>query len=374
VLRLYAPASWKLVGTNQSRGRGTGFMDLTADGHRLALPAGDAGICGFDTGSIQIWDAEHWRELIAIARPPETFMYPHFIGAEGRRLVAANTDRMIYQLDAFPWRTIDYAGLPGATLAERIRSYAADYWHRRLANEHEAMGVGEAEGSASPPVDDLCLPPRSPRCEPRLIDLAPHYNVRLDGWLHPTMEDTRGDFTLSAFPAGWVTLLGVPFDARGVVRTRAFSPLGGISQELWDHCPVRVDGIQVHRHARKLHVLQAVCRGEEVEDRAEEVEDGTVVGSYVWHFADGTIHEEPIVYGRDLRDWWMPNRERPVDLERGRIAWIGDTPRATGAGARIRLYLTTYANPRPEVEVSHLDFVSKMTQVAPFLVAMTVEP
>lgn len=94
----------------------------------------------------------------------------------------------------------------------------------------------------------------------------------------------------------------------------------------------------------------------------------------MWHFADGTIHEEPIVYGRDLRDWWMPNSERPVDLERGRIAWIGDTPRVTGTGARIRLYLTTCANPRPEVEVSHLDFVSKMTQAAPFLIAMTVEP
>jgi hypothetical protein len=70
----------------------------------------------------------------------------------------------------------------------------------------------------------------------------------------------------------------------------------------------------------------------------------------------------------------MTSTERPADLERGRIAWIGDTPRAAESGARVRLYLTTYTNPRPKLEVSHLDFVSKVVQAAPFLVAMTVEP
>lgn len=36
--------------------------------------------------------------------------------------------------------------------------------------------------------------------------------------------------------------------------------------------------------------------------------------------------------------------------------------------------MSTFENPRPEVEVVSVDFVSKNTYFAPFLVAMTVEP
>jgi len=41
---------------------------------------------------------------------------------------------------------------------------------------------------------------------------------------------------------------------------------------------------------------------------------------------------------------------------------------------RLRLYLTPYENPRPDLEVTSIDFVSKLTHAAPFLVALTVEP
>jgi hypothetical protein len=302
------------------------------------------------------------------------FVLAQFVVGGNRRLTAANGDGMIYQWDTFPWQTRDYAGMPGATLAERIRSYATGYWQRRIAIEDDATGVAAGDAAADSPGNDLLLPARSLSCEARLIDLSSHYNVRLDGWLHPTVNDSAGDFTLSAFPAGQVTVLGTPFDARGVILTRRAEPLGRRLQGLWECCPVRVDGIRVQRRVGQLRVLQATCRGEEVNFWGEDVEPGTAVGSYIWHFADGTTHEEPILYDRDLRDWWMPGDERPVDLERGRVAWIGDTPRAAGVGARVRLYLTTYANPYPGLEVSHIDFVSKMTQAAPFLVAITVEP
>ena len=75
-----------------------------------------------------------------------------------------------------------------------------------------------------------------------------------------------------------------------------------------------------------------------------------------------------------MRHWWLPAGEQPQDLERGRLAWVGDTPLARQAGARVRLYLTSDDNPRPELEVLHLDFTSKVLPAAPFLVAITVEP
>jgi hypothetical protein len=33
----------------------------------------------------------------------------------------------------------------------------------------------------------------------------------------------------------------------------------------------------------------------------------------------------------------------------------------------------TWNNPRPEVEISSIDFISYMTESAPFLIAVTVE-
>lgn len=366
LLRSYETASWSLKESHKCRGRGTGWMDFTADGRRLALPVADGGTFGQDAGSIQIWDAERGRELIAIGGPADAFYGNWFTANHPPRLVTANGDRMIYQFEAFPWRTADYAGRRG-DFAQRIRSYAADYWRRRLAREEAARAAGAGvDGSAA--VDDLCLPPRSPQCEPRMIDLGSHYNVRLDGWLHPTVRDELSDFSLSAFPSGMVMLLGVPFDARGVALTRRFEPKSGVLRNVWERVPSRIEGIPVHRRARRLHVLQATCPD-------DVAPDGAVVGSYVWHFADGTTWEQAITYGQDLRSWWwMPSVERPVDLERGRLAWTGDTPRAAESGARIRLYLTTYPNPHPELEVSHIDLVSKVAYAAPFLVAMTVEP
>ncbi|MHC1769909.1 MAG: protein kinase [Verrucomicrobiia bacterium] len=372
ILRIYETGSWDLKASHKSRGRGTGWMDFTPDGRRLAMPVADGGTFGQDSGAIQIWDAEHWRELIAIDGPADAFFGAWFTTNYPCRLLTANGDRMIYQLEAFPWRNADYRSPPKTDLAHAIGSYAAQYWQRRLRQEQEQTTVDEPANQPSPLIDDLVLSPRSPRCEPRMIDLGPHYNLRLDAWLHPDTRDELGDFSLAAFlsayPSGWVELLGVLFDARGVLLTRRYAPEGGVLRTIWERLPAKVEGIQVHQCARRLHVLHATCP-------EDAVPEGTVVGIYVWHFADGTAHEQPITYGQDLRSWWwMPNKERPADLARGRIAWIGDTPRAAESGARIRLYLATYANPRPDLEISQIDFVSNATPAAPFLVAITVEP
>jgi hypothetical protein len=40
----------------------------------------------------------------------------------------------------------------------------------------------------------------------------------------------------------------------------------------------------------------------------------------------------------------------------------------------LRLYLTTWTNPRPDVEVTHIDFASAInTPASPFCVALTTE-
>ncbi|HEY5911088.1 MAG TPA: protein kinase [Verrucomicrobiae bacterium] len=368
---VYETTTWKLKQVLKSRGRGTSSLGFSPDGRRMAVPSADHPAFGFDAGVLQIWDAEHWREITGIRSELDQFGDARFIGPEGLRLVVPNSDGMVYQFEAFPWRTSAYSKFPGATLGDRIRAYAKDYWQRRLAKEGEASKLSETERETSPWVDDLCLAPRSPRCEARQIDLSKHYNLRLDANIELFYNPADVDFNLSQFPAGCVELLGVPFDARGVLMARAFDPLRSRQQaeERWEPLPVRVEGIPVNQHAQKLHVLHGARLV-----WTTDLKDGTPVGAYVWHFEDGTTHEEPIIYGCHLRNWWVPDTEPPVDLERGRIAWVGNTPFARKYGARLRVYLTTYANPRPDLKVSHIDFVSKMTQAAPFLIALTTEP
>jgi hypothetical protein len=119
--------------------------------------------------------------------------------------------------------------------------------------------------------------------------------------------------------------------------------------------------------------LHATCWG-------GNLPDGTVVGAYVWHFSDGTTHEQPIVYGRDLRDWWFGGQywfyqgDPKSQAEHGQVAWTGSNPVAQRSGVTVRLYLTTYENPHPDLEVTSIDLVSEMTTAAPFLIAMTVGP
>jgi len=159
---------------------------------------------------------------------------------------------------------------------------------------------------------------------------------------------------------------GVSFDLRGLVA------LGGQPGE--SHFPgverqpteLSFDGIPVNRRFARLHILHGTSK---------EVPDGTPIGKYVLHFADGGIAELPFVYGQDLRNWWgwldrretsnavlaWTGRKNVSGLVRGRYDWT------------VRLYKVTQTNPRLEAEVKSLDFVSTGTACAPFLIAVTVE-
>ena len=87
-----------------------------------------------------------------------------------------------------------------------------------------------------------------------------------------------------------------------------------------------------------------------------------------------TVEISSIIYGQDVWDWWW----RPEDAvqptsERSRVVWTGSNPFAREKGFQLRLYLTTIENPRPQETVRSLDYVSAMTESAPFLIALTVE-
>ena len=95
--------------------------------------------------------------------------------------------------------------------------------------------------------------------------------------------------------------------------------------------------------------------------------DGTRIGSYIVHYADGSAVEIPIVYGEHLREW-HGRTDRNTEISDGRPAWDDRKP-----GTKRRLYQCHWDNPKPGAELLTIDFVSTMTDCFPFLIAITAE-
>jgi hypothetical protein len=122
--------------------------------------------------------------------------------------------------------------------------------------------------------------------------------------------------------------------------------------------PRRFDRIQVGRKCHRVHFLHAATWTET---------PGTEIGGYTLHFVDGELLRMPLVYGEDVKNTVVStNSTLP---SKATVAWTG----TNSAGSGLRLFHSAWKNPRPEVEVLSIDFVSEVKRAAPFLIAITVE-
>jgi WD40 repeat protein/tRNA A-37 threonylcarbamoyl transferase component Bud32/tetratricopeptide (TPR) repeat protein len=227
----------------------------------------------------------------------------------------------------------------------------------QMARSELLMAMSRWEEATVDRLAALGIPPRRPELTPDSIDLGPFYNFRLRSILRipPEQTDLR-------FQEDIQLRTGVPFDLRGAV---ALAGKAGA-----EHFPgvekqptlLSFAGIPVNRKLERLHFLHGTSK---------HVPDGTVIGAYVLHYADGRTASFPILYGQDIRDWWgwQPAREKSG----ARPAWTWDKHNYPFKGP-VRLYQMTRENPYPEVEVKSFDFVSARTDCAPFLVAVTTGP
>ena len=183
------------------------------------------------------------------------------------------------------------------------------------------------------------------------LDLKAQTNHKRDIIFHSAQYAGN---TLASLPTGKQNLQGIPFQVgEGVIQ------LG--STQL-PNKPARVAGISVGKKLSKLHILHATAYSEEQDRR---------IGAYTVHYEDGTSATIPIVYGKDVLDWW----KYPVSPEptRGKVAWEGVNEAVKRFDATIRLYLTSWENPHPARTVTCIDYASTMTNCAPFCVAITTE-
>ena len=80
-----------------------------------------------------------------------------------------------------------------------------------------------------------------------------------------------------------------------------------------------------------------------------------------------------IVYGRHVYDWWFKGSSNLPLASGTKVAWVGQNPEATREGYHIRVFKSSFNNPKPDVRIQTIDYVSALTPSGPFLLALTVE-
>jgi WD40 repeat protein len=232
------------------------------------------------------------------------------------------------------------------------------------------LAAGAADGTVK--IWDATPLPEKPSAEEAKkfssVDLQPKANQKLK-------DNFAGDEgnSLAGLPTGEQTLEKVKFKiGDGLVQ---------LSSNLWkEEKPERkrpdgVEGIPVGKAFAKLHILHATQYG----SLAGVIADDTEIAKYVVHYEGGGTETIPVVYGKDVRNWWFSPEEKGVT--RGQVAWKGENEatkktvdRPEAQRRQIRLYLSTWENPHPTKKVVNIDYVKVGdSPAAPFCVAMTLE-
>jgi hypothetical protein len=208
------------------------------------------------------------------------------------------------------------------------------------------------EGFSMARIDDFCpIVPRSPQASLDLVDLSEYYTSSLDdNWFCHAGHDLRD------LPKGVQEFGGVTFDVRGLIQLAASKSLEVTGVVF----PEAVKGIAVDRTGQRLHFLQACFWS---------TDEGAKLGDYVIHYADGQTKTAPILYGRNIMDWWV--RPEGGQLAEAEVVWRGSNPATRSMGLTTALSKYTWENPLPEVEISTIDFISDLIEAGPFLVAIT---
>jgi hypothetical protein len=197
------------------------------------------------------------------------------------------------------------------------------------------------------------------------IDLRPWQNATL-------LDSTDGaagvkENNLAQLSAGVHTFGGVRFDVEGKIQL-----LGQPLPKSHSKFPGRIDGITIRRKCARLQLLQGASALHT---------PGKKIARLVLHYADGTKADIGIVGGEHVLDWWGPIYN--TDAGTGRdttspdteLAWSGSNPRIKERAPdfSLRLYRSAFANPRPDLEIASVDYVSTLSGAAPFLVGLTTE-
>jgi len=378
----------------------TGEEIRTFSGHKRDLcwatfsPDGALVLTGSGDGTAKIWDADAGREIRTFSAHPSGVQTTVF-SPDGKKVLTggedataklwdAETGKLIRTFRGNRWvvwaaayspdgKTVLTSGsfegtarLWDASTGELIRTFTG---HRGPVDQVTYSPDGKKVATAShdgtvrlwdvgpigvtvPAKEVAAAPAAEVKQEAEvLINLEPYLNAPMKAF-----HDKPGN-DLTITPGGH-RLAGIYFQvAKGIIW------IGGNREENKD-MPLKVEGIKIGLKLRKLHFLHSTCW---------TAPEGTRIGSYIVHYQDGSTAEIPLVYGANIRNWWIHGEPRP-DISQGKVAWRGINPHAWGlTRLRVQLYTWAWENPHPDKLVTTIDFTSSNTDCSPWVVAMTAE-
>ena len=153
------------------------------------------------------------------------------------------------------------------------------------------------------------------------IDLQPYSNQKRGDSFGVDAENNLGKL-----PGGDQTFGGVKMKIEpGIIQ---------LGSSVLETMPAKVEGIKVDGKCSKIHILHATQfgGGPNKEGSPWFVKDGTPIGEYVVKFEDKSSLSVPIVYGKDVRDWFFADGE--PETERSKIVWTEENTFATSVGAK----------------------------------------
>ena len=195
----------------------------------------------------------------------------------------------------------------------------------------------------------------------RPLELGAFYNGTLEeNWVDPKVPKNN----LSTLATGRQAFGGVRFHiGPGLVQLNGKS----LAVRKFGPFPTSVTDIAIGQKIKRLHLFHGAYFG---------AEEGVPVGTLTLRYADGHTHTFAFNYGYHVADWWfhagerqLPPAARAPDSE---LAWTGRNA-AMGPYDSLRLFRSTFLNPRPGATVASMAYGSAMTDCAPFLVAASVD-
>ena len=162
---------------------------------------------------------------------------------------------------------------------------------------------------------------------------------------------------LHSMPTGRQRFYGVPFDVVDPAKNGGKAVLTLKGRNVTPNLPAQIAGIPLGgRPVRCLYFLHAAAWGT----------PGTL-GKYVVHYADGGAVEVPLTIGENTQNWWNGYAEgeqsRPVPVR------VTETLDGKPAWRFVRVW--EWQNPRRDVPVATLEFVSAAGPQTPILLAVT---
>ncbi len=203
-----------------------------------------------------------------------------------------------------------------------------------------------------------------------MIDLKPFINTALTD--SPSSPKNIKANNLAQLPIGTNLYAGVPFDVEGTIQLMGLC----FKKKYGKTYPLKAENIPIGRDCAKIHLLHG-------ESDIPWEQSGMSVAKLVLHYASGSDEELNLIAGEQAFDFWGPLqsyglRDKPaIKPSPGtELAWSGTNPwvKKWLPQFSLRLYRTTFTNPRPAESITSVDYVSTMARdTAPFLVGLTVE-